>query len=205
MPGIVETVPSFRSLLILYEPEVIGADALIEALTALILEGLTARPAGGGSAGGGTGAGRAWTVPVAYGHPDGDELRAVAEAVGLTPEAVIAAHSGGDYQVFLIGFVPGLPVLGGLPAALHLPRRASPRLDIPAGRVMIGGMQGIILPMTMPTGYHALGQTPLRPYEAGAANPFLFRVGDRIRFRPVTVRELESLAGASGARFLNAG
>lgn len=68
---------------------------------------------------------------------------------------------------------------------------------------MIGGMQGLIVPMAMPTGYYSLGQTPLRPYNRGAADPFLFRPGDRIRFRPITPRELDALAGAPGDRFLD--
>ena len=87
--------------------------------------------------------------------------------------------------MYFVGFVPGLPVLGGLPPALHLPRRPAPRPGIPAGSVMIGGMQGLIVPMPMPSGWYTLGQTPLRCYRPEAEDPFRFRPGDRIRFRPI--------------------
>jgi 5-oxoprolinase (ATP-hydrolysing) subunit B len=195
IPGIVETVPSFRTLLIVYEPEDIDFDSLIQQLSHLISLGLNAR----------TTSGRSWIVPVAYGFPDEEDLREVAEATKLTSEEVVAIHSSAVFQVYVVGFVPGLPVLGGLPAALHLSRRPDPRPDLPAGRVMIGGMQGIIVPMAMPSGYYSLGQTPLRPYQRGSANPFLFRPGDRIRFQPITPAELDILAGTPGDRFLAAG
>jgi 5-oxoprolinase (ATP-hydrolysing) subunit B len=193
IPGIVETVPSFRSLLVVYEPEGIDLDTLTGELCQLIRAGLNPRAT----------TGRSWTVPVAYGFPDDDDLREVADATNLSHDEIITLHSGAEYQVYLVGFVPGLPVLGGLPPALHLSRRADPRPGLPAGRVMIGGMQGLIVPMPMPTGYYSLGQTPLRPYNRGAANPFLFRPGDRIRFQPITPRELDALSGMSGDRFLN--
>jgi KipI family sensor histidine kinase inhibitor len=192
LSGIIETVPSFRSLLIIYEPEDVGLAALVEALERLILDGLNAR----------TVTGRSWMVPVAYGFPTDADLLEVSEATNLTRDEIIAIHCGTEQQVYLVGFVPGLPVLGGLPGALHLSRRADSRPGIPAGRVMIGGMQGLIVPMPMPTGYYSLGQTPLRPYIAGAADPFLFRPGDRIRFRPITPLELETLADAPIEDFL---
>jgi inhibitor of KinA len=195
LPGIVETVPCFRSLLILYEPESIALEALTVALGRLIDEGLDVR----------TTMGRSWTIPVAYGSPTGADLHEVARTTGLDPDEVVAIHSGAEYQVYFVGFVPGLPVLGGLPTALHLPRRPEPRLGIPAGCVMIGGMQGLIVPMTMPSGWYSLGQTPVRAYNPDALDPFLFRAGDRIRFRPITSGEFASLTGAPGERFLDGG
>jgi len=195
IPGIVETVPSFRTLLVVYEPEDIGFDSLIQQLSLLISLGLNAR----------TTSGRSWIVPVAYGFPDEEDFREIAAATRLTSDEIVAIHSSAVFQVYVVGFVPGLPVLGGLPTALHLSRRPDPRPDLPAGRVMIGGMQGIIVPMPMPSGYFSLGQTPLRPYQRGATNPFLFRPGDRIRFQPITPGELDALAGTSGDRFLATG
>ncbi len=195
IPGIVETVPSFRTLLIVYEPEDIEFDSLIQQLSQLISLGLNARVTSG----------RSWTVPVAYGFPDEQDFREIAAATRLTSDEIVAMHSGAVFQVYVVGFVPGLPVLGGLPAALHLSRRPDPRPDLPAGRVMIGGMQGIIVPMPMPSGYYSLGQTPLRPYQRGAVNPFLFRPGDRIRFQPITPAELDVLADTPSDRFLTTG
>jgi KipI family sensor histidine kinase inhibitor len=195
IPGIIETVPSFRALMVIYEPEEIDPDTLIADLKRLIAGGLNAHAANA----------RSWTVPVAYGVPVDDDLREVAAATGLSCDEVVAMHSGADYQVYVIGFVPGLPVLGGLPAPLHLSRRPEHRQGIPAGSVMIGGMQGLIVPMTMPSGWYTLGQTPLRPFNPGENNPFLFRLGDRIRFRPITARELDALAGVSSDVYLDNG
>ena len=195
VPGIIETVPSFRSLLVVYEPEIMSFQLLVEALAELLAPGLKSRVVEG----------RSWTIPVAYGAPNDDDLREVAATKGLTPDQVIDIHSSGDYQVYLIGFVPGLPVLGGLPEALQIPRRAAPRHGLPTGRVMIGGVQGLIVPMPMPTGYHSLGVTPARPYMPGRTNPFLFRTGDKIRFRPISLRELEVLSHVPSEHFLNRG
>jgi KipI family sensor histidine kinase inhibitor len=107
IPGIIETVPSFRALMVIYEPEEIDPDTLIADLKRLIAGGLNAHAANA----------RSWTVPVAYGVPVDDDLREVAAATGLSCDEVVAMHSGADYQVYVIGFVPGLPVLGGLPRA----------------------------------------------------------------------------------------
>ncbi len=193
VPGIVETVPTFRSLLIVYEPEIISYAALVESLGEIL----------GQKSGTLRTSGRSWTIPVAYGLPDDDDLREVAAVKGLTVDQVIDWHCSAEYQVYLIGFVPGLPVLGGLPEALHIPRRTAPRLGLSTGRVMIGGMQALIVPMPMPTGYHSLGYTPVRPYTPGRPNPFLFRSGDRIRFRPVTAREVHALDHLPSERFLD--
>ena len=143
-------------------------------------------------------------MPVAYGTPTDADLLEVCAATGLSREDVIAIHSSAEYHVYFVGFVPGLPVLGGLPKALHLPRRPDPRPGISAGCVMIGGMQGLIVPMTMPSGWYILGQTSLRAYQPGMQDPFLFRSGDRIRFRPVTPSELDELSGLPDETFLDA-
>lgn len=190
--GIIETVPTFRSLLIIYEPEDIGLVALMDAINQLIRDGLDARATSR----------RSWTIPIVYGFPSDEDLFDVSRATNLSRDEIIAIHSSGEYQVYIVGFVPGMPVLGGLPAPLHLSRRADPRPGLPAGRVMIGGMQGLIVPMPMTTGYYSLGQTPLRPYVHGAENPFLFRVGDRVRFRAIGPRELDELESVPGDRFL---
>lgn len=193
VPGIVETVPAFRSLLIVYEPEVISHAALVASLAEILSVGPDRV----------RNTGRSWTIPVAYGCPDDGDLHEVAAAKGLTTDQVIDLHSSAEYQVFLVGFVPGLPVLGGLPEALHIPRRPAPRLGLSTGRVMIGGMQGLIVPMPMPTGYYSLGYTPARPFRPGRPSPFLFRSGDTIRFRPVSPREADGLAHVPAEHFLN--
>ena len=197
IPGIVETVPSFRSLTILYEPETIGFDTLTAMLLPLLDEYSSYAPRSDEPKSP-SATGRSWTIPMVYGYPDGDDMREIRELTGLSNDEIIGLHSNAEHLVFLIGFVPGLPILGGLPKPLHLPRRPEPRPDLPAGRVMIGGMQVQIVPMPMLTGWRSLGQSPVRGYDPGAANPFLFRAGDRIRFRPISARELDALAGQPG-------
>jgi KipI family sensor histidine kinase inhibitor len=193
LEGIVETAPSFRSLLIVYEPEILGLEELITALRGLLAEGLRSRSV----------TGRSWTIPVLYGAPSDADLLEVAAATGNSRADVVSIHSSAEYRVYFVAFMPGLPVLGGLPPALHLPRRPEPRQGIQTGIVMIGGMQGLIVPMTMPSGWYSLGQTPLRAYRPHAQDPFLFRPGDRIRFRPVTPREADALAGLPGESFMD--
>ncbi len=184
LPGIVETVPTYRSLLICYEPAELDYDLLVSTLRELIGENLgrPRRP------------GRRWTVPVAYGLPYGDDLEEVAATLRLAPDEVIAAHSAAEYLVYLVGFNPGAPNLGGLPQQLHIPRRKTPRPMVPAGSVAIGGMQSGITTIASPTGWHVLGRTPVRPFLISRAEPFLFKPGDRIRFRPIDAAEFEPLA-----------
>jgi KipI family sensor histidine kinase inhibitor len=193
LPGIVETVPTFRSLLVVYEPEAITYASLIRALKAFCDAPATARGAQR----------RLWTVPIAYDVPGNDDFRLIQEHTGLSRDEVIGLHSRTEYDVYLIGFMPGMPIMGALPEALRVPRRAEPLPGIKAGRVLIAGAQIEIVTMTMWTGWYCLGQTPLRPYDAGAANPFRFRAGDKVRFRPITLDEMDELDGQPASLFLS--
>ena len=184
--GITETVPTYRSLLICYEPTELPYQTLLVHIRELMAEGLE----------GTRRTGRCWTVPVAYGPPFGEDLEDVAATLGLRPDQVIAAHSGTEYLVYLVGFNPGAPNLGGLPKRLHIPRRKVPHPMVAAGSVAIGGMQTGITSIAIPTGWHILGRTPVRPFAVDRAEPFLFKPGDRIRFRPIDAAEFHALAAA---------
>ena len=187
LPGIVETVPSYRALLVEYEPRQLSFDALVAHLLALdgeVAGELSLAP-------------RRWVVPVAYGQGFGEDLPEVARRRDLSPEAVIAAHVSSVYRVYMIGFAPGFAYLGRLPPELELPRRETPRQRVPEGSVMIGGLQTAIAPMAIPTGWHILGRTPLRCLDMQKPNPFLFQPGDRVRFRPVGMQEFEALSARS--------
>ena len=189
IPGIVETVPTYRSLLICYEPSELPFQALVRAVRGLIGENFgRARRVG-----------RCWTVPVAYGPPYGEDLHEVAETLRLDPKQVITAHSGTEYLVYLVGFNPGAPNLGGLPKQLHIPRRKVPHPLVPPSSVAIGGMQTGITSIAIPTGWHILGRTPVRPFVVTRQEPFLFEPGDRIRFRPIEAAEFEQLAADAAA------
>jgi KipI family sensor histidine kinase inhibitor len=176
LPGIVETVPTYRSLLICYEPAEIDHATLVDAVRSLLPSIASASGRRGG---------RRWLVPVAYGGTFGADLEEAAAALGLSPEQVVELHASVDFLVYLVGFNPGAPNLGGLPPPLHIARRAVPRPKVPASSVAIGGMQSGITSIDSPTGWYVLGRTPVKPYDPRRSPPFLFEAGDRIRFCPI--------------------
>lgn len=187
-PGILETVPSYRALLVEYEPRLMSFPALVTHLLEMDRKAGSLVPAT-----------RRWVVPVAYGDEFGEDLAEVARRRNLSPEAVVAAHASGAYRVYMIGFTPGFAYLGRLPATLELPRRETPRQRVAQGSVMIGGLQTAIAPTAIPTGWHVLGRTPLRCLDMTKPDPFLFRPGDRVRFRPIGRPEFEMLSAHSAA------
>ena len=172
--GLVETVPSFRSLLVHYDPLRTCAPTLQALIGALELDD----DAGAGPA-------RIWRIPVLYGGPSGPDLAEAAAATGLAEAEVAALHAGKLYRVYVQGFLPGFAYLGDLPAPLDLPRRASPRVRVPAGSVAIAQRMTGIYPVESPGGWHLIGHTPLRFFDAGKAPPTLFAPGDGVRFVPV--------------------
>ena len=195
IPGLVETVPSFRSLLLVYEP----ADISWEALRGLVARLLSAGAENAAPPK------RRWSVPVVYEPPFGEDLAEAAALLGMSEREVVARHTGTDLRVYMLGFQPGLPNLGGLPEQLHISRRAAPRSPVPAGSVTIGGAQGAIMPMASPIGFYLLGRTPVRPFDPRRDSPALFRPGDRIRFREIGPAEYERLEAAAAAGDLFAG
>ena len=196
IPGVVEVVPSFRSILVVYEPAEIPWQSLRERLQECI----------GTGSGGNRRPTRRWSIPVAYQLPHGEDLAEAAELLGLTTAELIDEHTKADFRVYMLGFQPGLPNLGGLPASLQLSRRPTPRSPVPPRSVTIGGAQAAIMPMATPTGFYLLGRTPVRPFDLRRESPALFQPGDRIQFRQIdnaefTRREAEAddgdlLAGA---------
>ena len=180
--GVTETVPAFASLLVRYDPLRADYDGVSGALRTLAGE-LTAE---------GAQAGRTVDVPVCYGGTYGEDLPAVARHAGLSEEEVIRLHSGRTYRIYMLGFLPGFPYLGGLDERLFTPRLPSPRTRIPAGSVGIGGEQTGIYPMESPGGWQLIGRTPLCLFAPGRELPYA--AGDSIRFVPIDAREFERLA-----------
>ena len=128
---------------------------------------------------------RTLEIPVRYGGADGPDLSVVAEHARMTPEEVIAAHSTAEYVVYFLGFQPGFAYLGGLPERLATPRRADPRLKVPAGSVGIGGAQTGIYPSAGPGGWNLIGRTELSLFDPLRETPILLRPGDLIKFVPL--------------------
>lgn len=169
--GVTEAVPTYRSLLVHYDPCLIDSVALGERL--LALAHLSVPP---------NDKTRHWRVPVAYGGENGIDLEDVAKALSSTPEKVVTRHVAGWYRVAMIGFSPGWSYLSGLDRSLHIPRRQSPRLLTPPGAISIGGVQTGIQCVAGPSGWHLLGRTPIRTYHLHREPTFLLEPGDRVTF-----------------------
>ena len=186
LPGLVETVPSFRALLIHYDPLSTSRAALQPQIEALVAQNRSA-----------TALGRQWLLPCCYDDPEfAPDLPEVAETTKLTPERVVAAHSGAEFTVFVVGFMPGFPYMGGLPKALELPRRKQPRVAVPQSSVAIAlGLTGIY-PWKSPGGWHLIGRTPLQVFDPRRPEPSLLAPADRVRFRRIGRQEFEALARA---------
>lgn len=186
--GVTETVPTYRSLLVHYDPEKIDFATLGERLLALASQ--PAPPAAKA---------RRWRVPVAYGGENGIDLEDVAKALNITPEDVVARHAGGDYRVAMIGFTPGWSYLSGLDKSLHLPRRQSPRVFTPMGTISIGGVQAGIQCLAAPSGWHLLGRTPIRTFQLHRDPVFLTEPGDRVSFYQIDAKTFAELDRAAEA------
>jgi inhibitor of KinA len=135
-------------------------------------------------------------LPVCYGGEFGPDLEEVAARCGLSAAEVMARHSTAEYRVYMLGFSPGFPYLGGLDPAIAAPRRETPRLRVPAGSVGIAGMQTGIYPQESPGGWQIIGRTPGRLFRPDRAEPCLLGPGDRLRFVPVGPEAFRAAAGA---------
>ena len=124
------------------------------------------------------------SIPVIYGGEAGPDLGDVARHSGLSEKQVVELHSSVEYMVWFLGFQPWFPYFGGLPEQLAMPRRAEPRVLVPAGSVGIGGSQTGIYPLATPGGWQLLGRTPLALFDPNREEPVLLRSGDRVRFVP---------------------
>lgn len=170
MAGVIDVVTAYANVAVIADPGLIALDSLESELRRIAAEPLSDR------------LGKLHEIPVVY---DGDDLLEVARLVGTTPADVIDLHSGAEYVVQAIGFLPGFPYAGILPEPLRgLPRRASPRPRVPAGSVAIAGEQTGIYPIESPGGWHLLGRTPIRIADLESGY-FPIETGDRLRFRPI--------------------
>jgi inhibitor of KinA len=183
--GIVETVPTFRSLTIYYDPLLTSRAELQHSVGALLDLGDKAR----------SGA-RLWQVPVCYEAEFAPDLAEVARLTGLSPGEVIALHSGTRFHVYMLGFLPGFPYMGDLPAQLTLPRRADPRLRVPPGSISIATSLTAIYPYESPGGWHLIGATPIRMFDPGRPEPALFAPGDAVSFQPIDQATFASIRRA---------
>lgn len=189
LAGIVETVPSFRSLAIIIDPLRTTPAEVFEAVQSLPLD----------TAADQLGSGRHWEIPVCYGGLHGPDLDAVARLADLDRDEVIARHVDTPVTVYLLGFVPGFAFMGDIDSALRLPRRSEPRLQVPPGSVGIAMSLTAVYPWASPGGWHLLGHSPVPMFNAQASPAALLAPGDHIRFRAISARQHRELDEALNA------
>jgi KipI family sensor histidine kinase inhibitor len=182
-----ESVPTYRSLLVHYDPDAIDFDALGAQLIALAQSSEKFA----------TTVSRHWKIPVCYGGAHGLDLDDAANTLGLSPNELIRRHAAGLFRVAMIGFTPGWSYLSGLDPALALPRHHSPRLDTPAGTISIGGVQAGIQCLAGPSGWHLLGRTPVKTYQLHREPIFLLEPGDAISFVAIDAGQFHEMERAA--------
>jgi 5-oxoprolinase (ATP-hydrolysing) subunit B len=188
LAGVVETVPTYRSLLVHYDPVAADFSVLRTALLDLAADlPETARER------------RLWRIPVVYGGEFGIDLEETASRHGLTVADLVSRHAAPVYRVYMIGFLPGFAYLGGLDPSIATPRRENPRKWTPAGTISIGGVQALVASIEAPSGWHLLGRTPVRNFMLERDPVFILEAGDRIVFAPIAPDRWEELDRAAEA------
>jgi len=180
-PGMVEYVPAFTTVAVHYDPArltFVQASSLVSGLLKDVSPATLPDT-------------DPLEIPVCYGRDLGPDLAFVAEHAKLTPDEVVGLHAGGDYRVYMLGFSPGFPFLGGLPEPIATPRRPSPRLKVPAGSVAIGGKQTGVYPIESPGGWQIIGRTHLALFRPDLNPPTLLRMSQRVRFRSISREEFD--------------
>jgi inhibitor of KinA len=186
--GVIEVIPTYRSIIIVYDPSSTDPPRLKESLLFLekrLVEIEISPP-------------ETVEIPVCYGGELGPDIEFVAKTHHLTPKDVIRIHSEPEYQVYMIGFTPGFPFLGGLRQKLHTPRLQTPRTLVPAGSVGIANAQTGIYSIDSPGGWQLIGKTPLKVFDPQRPSPFLLQAGDLLKFKPISFEEYRVLAKGSG-------
>ncbi len=186
LPGLRELIPAYRSVLAVFDPLLPGMGGIREKLERLLgsLEGVA------------EGEQEIVELPVCYGREFGVDLAEVASRAGISEEEVVAIHSGGCYRVFMLGFTPGFPYLGGMSERIATPRRKDPRVRIEAGSVGIAEGQTGVYPLASPGGWNIIGRSPLRLFDPDRTPPALLRAGQFVRFVPIDEATFRSLAEA---------
>jgi inhibitor of KinA len=174
--GIIEWVPAYTTLTIYYQPEVIVYDSLkaeLDRVSRSPGQTLPDSPL-------------VYEIPVCYGGERGQDLAYVADYHGLDEQEVISLHANREYLIYMMGFMPGFPYLGGLPEKLAVPRLERPRQNVRSGAVGIGGSQTGIYPADVPSGWRIIGTTPVTLFSPEKEEPFLFSSGHYIKFVPIS-------------------
>ncbi|MBR2120832.1 MAG: 5-oxoprolinase subunit PxpB [Afipia sp.] len=185
LPGVTEAIATFRSLSVNYDPLTTTGGELEQAITAFVDQ-----PAQSAHHK------RLWAIPACYDPKFAPDIEDVAKAKGLSVAEVAALHAGTQYHVYMIGFVPGYPYMGDLPAKLQLPRRSDPRLRVPPGSLAIATSMTAVYPYESPGGWHLIGTSPVRFFDAASAKGSLLGPGDGVKFEPISPEEFDRIRKA---------
>lgn len=181
--GLIETIPAFSSLLVIYDPWLITYNDICSEINSLKNNRIINKERH-----------FIFTLPVCYGGILGEDLKALADYAELSEDEVIRRHSSVDYRIYMLGFLPGFAYLGGLDKSISCPRLTTPRQKILPGSVGIGGDQTGIYPISSPGGWRLIGSTPLKLYDPTKPDPIFYRPGDYIRFQPVSMTEYDNIS-----------
>ena len=182
IPAVIELVPTYRSLLVSYDSLIAGYNEMFSILSRLAEDSVSANADVASIP-------KIIDLPVVYGGEDGPDIDAVAEHAGLSVQEVIDIHSGVDYRVYMIGFAPGFPYLGGLDERIATPRLKTPRLSVPAGAVGIAETQTGVYPNASPGGWQLIGRTAVALFDVTSESPSLITPGAKVRFVPVAAHD----------------
>ncbi len=181
--GVRETLPTYRSLMVFYNPRKISYIRLISIVKGL---GYEKKSSTGEDK-------KTLIVPCCYDDIYGPDLSQMSEELNISKEEIVSIHSGKKYKIFMLGFLPGFVYLGGLDKRINIPRLKTPRTKIPARSVGIGGSQTGVYPVDSPGGWRLIGSTPLDFYDIKRENPILCEAGEYIKFKPVSRDEYEDI------------
>ena len=194
LPGVIEFAPAYTTVALFFDPmRVVASGAKADGVFDWLAERIREAISNANEVRGDQIKTSLVEIPVCYDAEFALDLEEVAQRAGLGVQEVVDLHFTSEYRVHCIGFTPGFPFLGGLPSKLATPRRSTPRKEIPAGSVAIGGAQTGIYPVKSPGGWNLIGRTPLRLFDPQKDPPALLRGGDRVRFRAITRDEFERL------------
>jgi len=185
--GVTESVPSYTSVLVGYNPLLTDSDLISEQIEQHLTQELqhAVEPTH-------------WQIPSCYDESLAPDIVEVADQLGISTNEVIQQHCKGQYKIFMYGFAPGYAYMGGVPKSIQLPRKQAPVMNVPAQTLMIAGPQCLITTLTMPTGWWRIGMTSFKPLQMDKPNPFILGIGDTLKFTAMNKQDFKKFGVEQG-------